>query len=43
MVFVLSNASASFQCYINKIFTEKLNVLIVIYLDDILIYIENSG
>ena len=39
--FGLSNAPASFQRYINKILAEKLNIFIIIYLDDILIYIED--
>ena len=43
MPFGLSNAPASFQGYINKILTEKLNIFIIIYLDDILIYTENQG
>ncbi len=43
MLFGLSNASASFQGYINKIFAKSLNIFIVVYLDDILIYIEDLG
>ena len=43
MPFGLSNAPASFQDYINKIFAEKLNILVIIYLDDILIYTEDQG
>ncbi len=35
--FGLSNTQASFQGYINKILTEKLNIFVVVYLDDILI------
>ena len=38
MSFGLMNASASFQRYINKIFAEKLDILVIVYLDDILIY-----
>ncbi len=37
------NASASFYGYINKILAEKLDIFIVIYLNDILIYIKDSG
>ncbi len=37
MSFRLSNASTSFQSYINKIFAEKLDVLVIIYLNNILI------
>ena len=43
MPFGLLNAPASFQGYINKILTKKLNVFIIIYLDDILIYTEDVG
>ncbi len=43
MPFGLSNASASFQDYINKILAEKLDIFVVMYLDDILIYIEDPG
>lgn len=43
MSFDSSNALASFQDYINKIFVEKRDIFVVIYLDDILIYIKNSG
>ena len=43
MLFGLSNALASFQDYINKILAEKLDVFIIIYLDDILIYTEDEG
>lgn len=41
MPFILSNALASFQEYINKILTEKLDIFVLVYLDDILIYIED--
>lgn len=37
MLFGLSNAPASFQGYINKIRGEKLDIFVIIYLDDILI------
>lgn len=37
----LSNTPASFQVYINKIFTEKFDIFIVVYPDDIMIYIED--
>ena len=43
MLFGLSNAPASFQGYINKILAKKLNVFIIVYLDDILISTENEG
>ena len=43
MFFGLSNAPASFQGYINKILAEKLDVFVIVYLDDILIYTEDPG
>ena len=41
--FGLSNAPASFQGYINKILTEKLDIFMIVYLDDILVYTEDPG
>ena len=41
MPFSLSNALAIFQRYVNKILAEKLDIFVIIYLNDILIYIEN--
>ena len=43
MPFGLSNAPASFQGYINKILAEKLDIFVIVYLDDILIYTEDPG
>ena len=43
MLFGLFNTLAIFQRYVNKILAEKLDVFIIIYLDDILIYTKNSG
>ena len=43
MSFGLSNAPTSFQGYINKILAEKLNVFVIVYLDDILIYTEDEN
>lgn len=41
--FELSNILANFQKYINKILAEKLDVLDIMYLDNIFIYIKNLG
>ena len=41
MLFGLSNAPATFQGYINKILAEKLDIFIIVYLDDILIYTKD--
>lgn len=41
MPFGLSNAPASFQEYINKILAEKLNIFVIVYLNDILIYTKD--
>ncbi|CDO68811.1 hypothetical protein BN946_scf184805.g20 [Trametes cinnabarina] len=38
MPFRLSNTPAAFQCFINEVFADLLDVCIVVYLDDILIY-----
>ena len=43
MHFGLANAPASFQEYINKILAEKLDVFVIVYLDNILIYTKNTG
>ena len=43
MLFGLFNPLTSFQGYINKILVEKLDIFIIVYLDDTLIYIENQG
>ena len=43
MPFGFSNALAIFQGYINKILAEKLDVFIIIYLDNILIYTKDLG
>ena len=41
--FGLFNAPTSFQGYINKILSKKLDVFVIIYLDDIFIYTEDQG
>ena len=43
MPFRLSNTPASFQAYINKILVEKLDIFVIVYLDDIFIYTEDQG
>ena len=43
MPFGLSNAPASFQDYINKILTKKLDIFVIVYLNDILIYTKEPG
>ena len=43
MLFGLSNAPATFQGYVNKILAEKLDIFVIIYLDDILIYTKDLG
>ena len=42
MFFGLTKALASFQGYINKIFAKKLDVFVIVYLDDILIYTDDD-
>jgi len=41
MPFGLSNAPLAFQLFMNDIFSDLLDVSIVIYLDNILIYLDN--
>ncbi len=41
--FGLINVPVTFQGYINKILAEKLDVFVIVYLDDIFIYIKNKG
>ncbi len=41
--FRLTNALATFQSYINKILAEKLDVFVIVYLNNIFIYTESVG
>jgi Reverse transcriptase (RNA-dependent DNA polymerase) len=41
MPFGLSNAPAAFQRFMNDIFADLLDICVIIYLDDILIYSED--
>ena len=43
MSFSLPNALASFRDYINKILAKKLDIFVIVYLDDILIYTKDSS
>ena len=43
MFFGLFNALAMFQGYVNKILAEKLDIFVIVYLDDILINIKDLG
>lgn len=43
ILFELINAPATFQSYINKILVKKLDVVMIVYLDDIFIYIKSEG
>ena len=43
MYFKLSNALASLQVYINKMLANKLNIFLIVYLDDIFIYIKEPS
>ena len=43
MPFSLTNAPVAFQRFMNNIFSDLLDVCVVIYLDDILIYSNNMS
>ena len=39
--FGLTNVPKTFQGYVNKILAEKLNIFVIVYLDNILMYTKN--
>ena len=41
MPFGLTNAPAAFQHFVNSVFTDMLDVCVIVYLDDILVYLDN--
>ena len=43
MFFGLINVPAMFQNYINKILAKKLNVFVMVYLDNLLIYTKSKN
>ena len=43
MSFGLTNALESFQSYVNKILAEKLDIFVIVYLNDILIYTKDPA
>ena len=43
MPFGLTNTPATFQYYINKIFMKKLNIFVIMNLDNIFIYTEDES
>ena len=43
MPFGLTNAPAVFQQFVNTVFTDLLDVCVIVYLDDILIYSEDKA
>ena len=43
MPFGLTNALANIQRFINKILAKKLDIFVIVYPDDILIYTDDDG
>ena len=43
MPFGLSNAPTAFQWFVNTIFSNLLDVCVIVYLDDILVFSENES
>jgi SepF-like predicted cell division protein (DUF552 family) len=42
MPFGLTNAPAVFQCFMNDIFSDLLNIYVIVYLDNILIFSKSK-
>ena len=43
MPFRLTNAPASFQSYINRVFRPYLDITVIVYLDDVLVFLRNPS
>lgn len=43
MLFELSNTLATFHSYINKFFSKNFNVIVFIYIENIVIYIKKRS
>ena len=43
MFFGLTITPTIFQGYVNKILAEKLDIFVIVYLDNILVYTKNPG
>ena len=43
MLFELTNALTMFQTYINNVLRKYLDIFVVIYLDNILVYLKNEA
>lgn len=41
--FNITNVLVSFQGYVNKILAEKLNIFVIVYLNNVLVYMKDSG
>jgi hypothetical protein len=41
MPFRLTNVPMAFQCFVNNIFSDMLDICMIVYLDDILVYSED--
>lgn len=43
MLFELINVSATFQLYIHKVLCKHLNMFVIVFLNDILVYFKNEA